>query len=142
MNYKNYKRQLIISQVLDKPLESKYLKVHNSIDSFFKSLDLFDDEVEYPGYNFYFKEVYMFHTQKSILYISKKLINRFAFLYKSVSQDETTEFTIWAINYYLGTSFKLDSIYILTDFEYRQYDVHFSKEYKHDNRVRNKIIWH
>lgn len=69
MNYKNYKRQLVISQVLDKPLEGKYLEFHNYIDSFFKSLELFEGEAEYPGYKFYFKEVYIFHTQNSILYI-------------------------------------------------------------------------
>jgi hypothetical protein len=142
MDYKSYKRQLVISQVLDKPLEGKYLEFHNYVDSFFKSIDLFKDEDEYPGYKFYFKEAYMFHTQNSILYISQRIINRFLSLFGLGSQDETIEFISKTINHYLGTSSTLDTIYVLSDFKYRQYDVHFSKKYIYDNRIRNKIIWH
>lgn len=139
MNYKDYKRQLVSSEALNKPLEERYLYIYSFIDDTFSNLDRFGDEDMYPGSEFYFNKSYMFHVQNSILYISHGMVDKFKYEIRTF-QEEALKFIYGSVINYLGIT--CDEVDILLDFQYRKYNIYFKEKHKHDNSVRNNIIWH
>lgn len=105
MNYKDYKRQIKLSKVLNKPLDEDYLKIHNFLNDRFTSLDIRTHE-DYAGFTYYFKnDRFVFYTSVITLAISLNLLIAFRnieFLWE-YNNDFQYDFMVELINDYLGT---------------------------------------
>jgi hypothetical protein len=100
MKYRNYKRQVRLSSVLDKELNGEFLELNNVLNELTSGIKLYTDEYRYPNTLFYFKGhhlVYIINkTEKSLMVgetLDSVLYHDFSF-----TSNDLDEFCIDMVN--------------------------------------------